>query len=256
MVEFFSDAPRCCLDSDEDDEEAESGSEAVDTSESGSDADEAVWRRRQLQQQQRDGNEDGLDKRQQAKQKEARWQACYEKLRKVCGPMLLRHSSFFQFDRDALEMEAKDMEFLFTEAESNFHDLLSEFEQYCDATCEEEGEFDEESEGEECAEDKPRKKKRGLAAPASALSDDVVANVGVTRPRVQQSQFTKTRFEVLYDREYAHALQIRSKSEGDIRSDFTETVLFVAGEWTGEGGSLTRRFALGDLITQYNVVAE
>jgi len=37
----------------------------------------------------------------------------------------------------------------FTEAESNFNDLVSEYQQYQDATGEEEGEFDEEEEGEE-----------------------------------------------------------------------------------------------------------
>ena len=37
----------------------------------------------------------------------------------------------------------------FTEAESNMNDLVSEYQQYQDATAEEEGEFDEEEEGEE-----------------------------------------------------------------------------------------------------------
>ena len=36
----------------------------------------------------------------------------------------------------------------FTEAESNMNDLVSEYQQYQDATVEEEGEFDEEGEGE------------------------------------------------------------------------------------------------------------
>ncbi len=36
----------------------------------------------------------------------------------------------------------------FTEAESNMNDLVSEYQQYQDATAEEEGEFDEEEEGE------------------------------------------------------------------------------------------------------------
>lgn len=36
----------------------------------------------------------------------------------------------------------------FTEAESNMNDLVSEYQQYQDATVEEEGEFDEEAEGE------------------------------------------------------------------------------------------------------------
>lgn len=39
-----------------------------------------------------------------------------------------------------------DMEF--TEAESNMNDLVSEYQQYQEATAEEEGEFDEEEEGE------------------------------------------------------------------------------------------------------------
>merc|ERR1711901_5429 len=37
----------------------------------------------------------------------------------------------------------------FTEAESNMNDLVSEYQQYQDATAEEEGEFDEEDEDEE-----------------------------------------------------------------------------------------------------------
>ena len=37
----------------------------------------------------------------------------------------------------------------FTEAESNMNDLVSEYQQYQDATAEEEGEFDEEEEGEQ-----------------------------------------------------------------------------------------------------------
>jgi len=37
----------------------------------------------------------------------------------------------------------------FTEAESNMNDLVSEYQQYQDATAEEEGEFDEEEEGDE-----------------------------------------------------------------------------------------------------------
>ena len=37
----------------------------------------------------------------------------------------------------------------FTEAESNMNDLVSEYQQYQDATAEEEGEFEEEEEGEE-----------------------------------------------------------------------------------------------------------
>lgn len=37
----------------------------------------------------------------------------------------------------------------FTEAESNMNDLVSEYQQYQDATAEEEGEFDEEAEGEQ-----------------------------------------------------------------------------------------------------------
>ena len=37
----------------------------------------------------------------------------------------------------------------FTEAESNMNDLVSEYQQYQDATAEEEGEFDEEGEEEE-----------------------------------------------------------------------------------------------------------
>lgn len=36
----------------------------------------------------------------------------------------------------------------FTEAESNMNDLVSEYQQYQEATAEEEGEFDEEEEGE------------------------------------------------------------------------------------------------------------
>ena len=38
----------------------------------------------------------------------------------------------------------------FTEAESNLNDLVSEYQQYQDATAEEEGEFDEEEEEEDC----------------------------------------------------------------------------------------------------------
>lgn len=37
----------------------------------------------------------------------------------------------------------------FTEAESNMNDLVAEYQQYQDATAEEEGEADEEEEGEE-----------------------------------------------------------------------------------------------------------
>ena len=37
----------------------------------------------------------------------------------------------------------------FTEAESNMNDLVSEYQQYQDATAEEEGEYDEEEEDEE-----------------------------------------------------------------------------------------------------------
>merc|ERR1712228_60702 len=37
----------------------------------------------------------------------------------------------------------------FTEAESNMNDLVSEYQQYQDATAEEEGEFDEEEDGEQ-----------------------------------------------------------------------------------------------------------
>ena len=47
--------------------------------------------------------------------------------------MLLYASSLSQF----LEME-------FTEAESNMNDLVSEYQQYQDASADEEGEFDEE----------------------------------------------------------------------------------------------------------------
>lgn len=36
----------------------------------------------------------------------------------------------------------------FTEAESNMNDLVSEYQQYQEATADEEGEFDEEDEGE------------------------------------------------------------------------------------------------------------
>jgi len=36
----------------------------------------------------------------------------------------------------------------FTEAESNMNDLVSEYQQYQDASAEEEGEFDEDEEGE------------------------------------------------------------------------------------------------------------
>jgi tubulin beta len=36
----------------------------------------------------------------------------------------------------------------FTEAESNMNDLISEYQQYQDATAEEEGEFEDEEEGE------------------------------------------------------------------------------------------------------------
>jgi len=39
----------------------------------------------------------------------------------------------------------------FTEAESNMNDLVSEYQQYQDATAEEEGEFDEGEEEEELA---------------------------------------------------------------------------------------------------------
>ena len=38
--------------------------------------------------------------------------------------------------------------FLFLQAESNMNDLVSEYQQYQDATAEEEGEFDEEEEEE------------------------------------------------------------------------------------------------------------
>ena len=37
----------------------------------------------------------------------------------------------------------------FTEAESNMNDLVSEYQQYQDATAEEEGEFDEDEEGDD-----------------------------------------------------------------------------------------------------------
>ena len=49
---------------------------------------------------------------------------------------MLAHTTNIQQD----EME-------FTEAESNMNDLVSEYQQYQDATVEEEGEFDEEAEG-------------------------------------------------------------------------------------------------------------
>ena len=41
-----------------------------------------------------------------------------------------------------------DFFFLFFQAESNMNDLVSEYQQYQDATAEEEGEFDEEEEEE------------------------------------------------------------------------------------------------------------
>merc|ERR1711916_332633 len=40
-------------------------------------------------------------------------------------------------------------EMVFTEAESNMNDLVSEYQQYQDATAEEEGEFDEDEEGDD-----------------------------------------------------------------------------------------------------------
>jgi len=43
--------------------------------------------------------------------------------------------------------ETNKDEMEFTEAESNMNDLVSEYQQYQDATVEEEGEFDEEAEG-------------------------------------------------------------------------------------------------------------
>ena len=43
-------------------------------------------------------------------------------------------------------LEMDEMEF--TEAESNMNDLVSEYQQYQDATVEEEGEFDEEADAE------------------------------------------------------------------------------------------------------------
>ena len=42
-------------------------------------------------------------------------------------------------------------DFLFLQAESNMNDLVSEYQQYQDATAEEEGEFDEEEEEGEAA---------------------------------------------------------------------------------------------------------
>lgn len=64
-----------------------------------------------------------------------------------------------------------DMEF--TEAESNMNDLVSEYQQYQEATAEEEGEFDEEEEGE--GEEKwrsspsPEDVYRVLATPAASF---------------------------------------------------------------------------------------
>ena len=46
------------------------------------------------------------------------------------------------FEKENVEKD--EMEF--TEAESNMNDLVSEYQQYQDATVEEEGEFDEEAE--------------------------------------------------------------------------------------------------------------
>ena len=53
---------------------------------------------------------------------------------------------FFSFSHRYTGEGMDEMEF--TEAESNMNDLVSEYQQYQDATAEEEGEFDEE-EGEE-----------------------------------------------------------------------------------------------------------
>ena len=51
-------------------------------------------------------------------------------------------------DRVAFSFEGMD-EMEFTEAESNMNDLVSEYQQYQDATAEEEGEFDEDAEGDD-----------------------------------------------------------------------------------------------------------
>ena len=58
-----------------------------------------------------------------------------------------RHSCLFTVMPRYTGEGMDEMEF--TEAESNMNDLVSEYQQYQDATAEEEGEFDEEEDGEQ-----------------------------------------------------------------------------------------------------------
>merc|ERR1719199_2494032 len=53
-------------------------------------------------------------------------------------------SEYQQYQDATAEEEGEFDEMEFTEAESNMNDLVSEYQQYQDATAEEEGEFDEE----------------------------------------------------------------------------------------------------------------
>ena len=63
----------------------------------------------------------------------------------------------------------------FTEAESNMNDLVSEYQQYQDATAEEEGEFDEE-EGEYDGWTRTRRKCLGNSGQFSPASLDIADN--------------------------------------------------------------------------------
>lgn len=60
----------------------------------------------------------------------------------VCGCQIIKNQIYIHKIITGMD----EMEF--TEAESNMNDLVSEYQQYQEATAEEEGEFDEEEEGE------------------------------------------------------------------------------------------------------------
>ena len=92
----------------------------------------------------------------------------------------------------------------FTEAESNLNDLVSEYQQYQDATCEEEGDYDEEEDdgGGECEEDEEDEEGAGRGGEKAAEEVKELPPPVISPPEEMKEDLEEEGEEVIFEKEF------------------------------------------------------
>ena len=177
--------------------------------------------------------------------KRARFDVFFKKVLPYLNGLCSRHTSFLDFECLS-GLSFTDTQMIMTEAESNMNDLVSEYQQYQDATVEEEGEFDEEEgEGEAYG--------GAYCAHAGDEEEEEEEAQNMTTSITTQNKVVPSTVRSGVVRVFTYTPRTRTASD-DVqkRSDFTETVYFNAGA-SLRGGEFGFNFGVSDLVTSYQI---